>query len=77
MLFGCTYIDIFLLMLQRNLLSCQIVMFLPINVDVNQLAELSPSAQPPWSLETEENYLHGGKLKAITAYSDSTAERER
>ncbi|XP_042018784.1 trimethylguanosine synthase-like isoform X2 [Salvia splendens] len=42
----------------------KIVMFLPRNVDINQLAELSLSALPPWSLE---NYLNG-KLKAVTAY---------
>ncbi|XP_038715875.1 uncharacterized protein LOC120009377 isoform X2 [Tripterygium wilfordii] len=45
----------------------KIVMFLPRNVDVNQLAELSMSTTPPWSLEVEKNYLNG-KLKAITAY---------
>ncbi|XP_022772436.1 trimethylguanosine synthase-like [Durio zibethinus] len=48
-------------------IACRIVMFLPRIVDINQLAELSMSAQPPWSLEVEKNFLHG-KLKAITAY---------
>ena len=29
----------------------RVVMFLPRNIDVNQLAELSLSADPPWFLE--------------------------
>ncbi|CAH1422084.1 unnamed protein product [Lactuca virosa] len=45
----------------------RIVMFLPRNVDINQLAELSLSANPPWKLEVEKNFLNGN-LKAITAY---------
>ncbi|KAI3785476.1 hypothetical protein L1987_44594 [Smallanthus sonchifolius] len=45
----------------------RIVMFLPKNVDVDQLAELSLSANPPWTLEVEKNFVNG-KLKAITAY---------
>ncbi|EYU25431.1 hypothetical protein ABFS82_03G043100 [Erythranthe guttata] len=45
----------------------KIVMFLPRNVDIDQLAELSLSATPPWSLEVERNYLNG-RLKAVTAY---------
>ncbi|KAI3465346.1 hypothetical protein Pfo_022009 [Paulownia fortunei] len=45
----------------------KIVMFLPRNVDINQLAELCLSATPPWSLEVERNFLNG-RLKAITAY---------
>ncbi|KAF8110970.1 hypothetical protein N665_0077s0032 [Sinapis alba] len=44
-----------------------VIMFLPRNVDINQLAELALSTSPPWSLEVEKNYLNG-KLKAITAY---------
>ncbi|KAM7514338.1 hypothetical protein LguiA_003921 [Lonicera macranthoides] len=48
-------------------IASRIVMFLPRNVDFNQLAELSASTNPPWSLEVEKNYLNG-KLKAITAY---------
>ncbi|KGN55196.1 uncharacterized protein LOC101215034 isoform X2 [Cucumis sativus] len=44
-----------------------VVMFLPKNVNLNQLAELSLSSDPPWSLEVEKNFLNG-KLKAITAY---------
>lgn len=57
-------------------IACRIVMFLPRNVDVNQLAELSMSAQPPWSLEVEKNFLNG-KLKAITAYFTKTAVRRQ
>nr|XP_043617293.1 uncharacterized protein LOC122589115 [Erigeron canadensis] len=45
----------------------RIVMFLPRNIDINQLAELSISADPPWTLEVEKNFLNGN-LKAITAY---------
>ncbi|XP_071711306.1 uncharacterized protein [Rutidosis leptorrhynchoides] len=45
----------------------RIVMFLPRNVDVDQLAELALSANPPWTLEVEKNFLND-KLKAITAY---------
>eukprot|EP00268_Persea_americana_P049480 TRINITY_DN5308_c0_g1_i3.p1 TRINITY_DN5308_c0_g1~~TRINITY_DN5308_c0_g1_i3.p1 ORF type:complete len:613 (-),score=132.55 TRINITY_DN5308_c0_g1_i3:518-2356(-) len=48
-------------------IASSIVMFLPRNVDLNQLAEISLSANPPWSLEVEKNFLNG-KLKAITAY---------
>ncbi|XP_021740992.1 dentin sialophosphoprotein-like isoform X2 [Chenopodium quinoa] len=44
-----------------------IIMFLPRNVDIVQLAELSLSSNTPWSLEVEKNYLNG-KLKAVTAY---------
>ncbi|XP_038897817.1 uncharacterized protein LOC120085727 isoform X2 [Benincasa hispida] len=52
-----------------------IVMFLPKNVSLDQLAELSLSSDPPWSLEVEKNFLNG-KLKAITAYfsNGSTSE---
>lgn len=45
----------------------RIVMFLPKNVDIDQLAELALSASPPRSLEVEKNFLNN-KLKAITAY---------
>ncbi|CAA0822133.1 S-adenosyl-L-methionine-dependent methyltransferases superfamily protein [Striga hermonthica] len=49
-----------------------IVMFLPRNVDINQLAQLALSATPPWSLEVEMNYLNG-RLKAVTAYFKEAA----
>ncbi|KAK8513839.1 hypothetical protein V6N13_005025 [Hibiscus sabdariffa] len=55
-------------------IGCRIVMFLPRNVDLNQLAEMALSAQPPWSLEVEKNFLNG-KLKGITAYFTDTAVR--
>ncbi|KAL8513874.1 hypothetical protein ACS0TY_013116 [Phlomoides rotata] len=48
-------------------IASKMVMFLPRNVDINQLAELSLSATPPWSLEVERNFLNG-RLKAVTAY---------
>ncbi|KAL5780247.1 hypothetical protein ACOSQ2_010984 [Xanthoceras sorbifolium] len=57
-------------------IASRIVMFLPKNVDVNQLAELCLSAFPTWSLEVEKNFLNG-KLKAITAYFNQMAVREQ
>uniref|UniRef100_A0A1D1ZKW3 Trimethylguanosine synthase n=1 Tax=Anthurium amnicola TaxID=1678845 RepID=A0A1D1ZKW3_9ARAE len=48
-------------------IALTVVMFLPRNVDPNQLAELSLLAHPPWELEVEKNYLNG-RLKGITAY---------
>ncbi|CAD5314800.1 unnamed protein product [Arabidopsis thaliana] len=48
-------------------IASTIIMFLPRNVDINQLAELALSTSPPWSLEAKKNYLNG-KLKAVTAY---------
>ncbi|KAL5185592.1 Trimethylguanosine synthase [Glycine soja] len=48
------------------------VMFLPRNINFNQLAELSLSSCPSWSLEVEKVYLNN-KLKAITAYFSDTA----
>ncbi|XP_050365714.1 uncharacterized protein LOC126784284 [Argentina anserina] len=55
--------------------ASNIVMFLPRNVDINQLAELSLSGTPPWSLEVEKNFVNG-KLKGVTAYFSDTAGRE-
>ncbi|XP_057720607.1 uncharacterized protein LOC130935065 [Arachis stenosperma] len=52
-------------------IASKVVMFLPRNVDFNQLAELSLSTSPPWSLEVEKVHLNG-KLKAITAYFSDT-----
>ncbi|KAJ3673212.1 hypothetical protein LUZ60_006586 [Juncus effusus] len=48
-------------------IASRVVMFLPRNVDLNQLAELALSVDPPWKLEVEKNVLNG-KFKAITAY---------
>lgn len=48
-------------------IASRVVFFLPRNIDINQLAELSLSVNPPWALEVEKNYLNG-RLKAITAY---------
>lgn len=56
----------FLFSIGRGIAS-KVVMFLPRNVDISELAELSLSVNPPWSLEVEKNYLNG-RLKAITAY---------
>ncbi|XP_015884275.3 uncharacterized protein LOC107419946 isoform X1 [Ziziphus jujuba] len=63
--------DGYLLFHTAREIASRIVMFLPRNVDLNQLAELSLSVSPPWSLEVEKNFLNG-KLKAITAYFDDT-----
>ncbi|WJX09469.1 hypothetical protein P8452_00301 [Trifolium repens] len=52
-------------------IASRVVMFLPRNVNFNQLAELSLSACPPWSLEVEKVHLNG-KLKAVTAYFSRT-----
>lgn len=49
-----------------------IIMFLPRNVDVFQVEELSWLSSPPLNFEIEENYVRGF-LKGITAYFGSTA----
>lgn len=54
-------------------IASKVVIFLPRNVDLNQLAELALSANPPWLLEVEKNYLNG-KLKAVTAYFTDTSK---
>ncbi|WCJ35427.1 S-adenosyl-L-methionine-dependent methyltransferases superfamily protein [Euphorbia peplus] len=59
--------DGFFLFNTAKKIARKIVMFLPRNVDLNQLAELCLSAGPAWSVEVEKNFLNG-KLKAITAY---------
>ncbi|KAG5109932.1 hypothetical protein JHK82_039155 [Glycine max] len=53
-------------------IASRVVMFLPRNINFNQLAELSLSSCPSWSLEVEKVYLNN-KLKAITAYFSSTS----
>lgn len=57
-------------------IASRVVMFLPRNVNLNQLAELALSAVPSWSLEVEKNFLNG-RLKAITAYFNRTAVGEQ
>ncbi|KAH0459922.1 hypothetical protein IEQ34_010585 [Dendrobium chrysotoxum] len=52
-------------------IAAKVVMFLPRNVNLSQLVDLSMLADPPWNLEVENNYLNG-KLKSITAYFDKT-----
>ncbi|OIT27928.1 hypothetical protein A4A49_19800 [Nicotiana attenuata] len=44
-----------------------IIMYLPRNVDLQQVEELSWLSSPPMKVEIEENMLHG-RLKSITAY---------
>ncbi|KAL6650082.1 hypothetical protein ACP70R_014306 [Stipagrostis hirtigluma subsp. patula] len=48
-------------------IASRVVMFLPRNIDLSQLADMSLSVDPPWKVEVEKNFLNG-KLKAITAY---------
>ncbi|VAH23688.1 unnamed protein product [Triticum turgidum subsp. durum] len=48
-------------------IASRVVMFLPRNSDLDQLADMCLSVDPPWAVEVEKNYLNG-KLKAITAY---------
>ncbi|KAK3151835.1 hypothetical protein QOZ80_3AG0251260 [Eleusine coracana subsp. coracana] len=50
-----------------TMIAPRIVMFLPRNIDLNQLADMALSVDPPWTVEVEKNFLNG-KLKAITAY---------
>ncbi|KAL5699101.1 hypothetical protein ACHQM5_030047 [Ranunculus cassubicifolius] len=49
-----------------------IIMFLPRNVDLNQVEELSWLSSPPLNFEIEENYVHS-RLKGITAYFGDAA----
>lgn len=48
--FTCPLIRHFLFQFAKEI-APKVVMFLPRNVNVNQLAELALSASPPWSLE--------------------------
>ncbi|XP_066387821.1 uncharacterized protein [Miscanthus floridulus] len=50
-----------------TMIASRVVMFLPRNIDLTQLADMSLSVDPPWAVEVEKNFLNG-KLKAITAY---------
>ncbi|KAJ4962899.1 hypothetical protein NE237_022838 [Protea cynaroides] len=50
--------DGYLLFSTARRIASRIVMFLPRNVDLNQLAELSLSVNPPWALEVEKNFLN-------------------
>ncbi|XP_057814107.2 uncharacterized protein LOC131028011 isoform X1 [Cryptomeria japonica] len=59
--------DGFSLFKAAQMIAQNIVMFLPRNVDLNQLAELSLHSSPPLPLQIEKNYVNG-RLKAITAY---------
>ncbi|XP_027330752.1 uncharacterized protein LOC113846547 isoform X2 [Abrus precatorius] len=53
-------------------IASRVVMFLPRNINFNQLAELCLSSCPTWSLEVEKVHLNG-RLKAINAYFSDTA----
>ncbi|XP_037473020.1 trimethylguanosine synthase-like [Triticum dicoccoides] len=48
-------------------IASRVVMFLPRNSDLDQLADMCLSVDPPWAVEVEKNFLNG-KLKTITAY---------
>ncbi|XP_020584538.1 uncharacterized protein LOC110027433 [Phalaenopsis equestris] len=61
--------DGFYLFKIASLIAPKVVMFLPRNVNINQLVELMRSVDPPWNLEVEKNFLNG-KLKTMTAYFD-------
>lgn len=58
-----------------TMIASRVVMFLPRNIDLNQLADMSLSVDPPWAVEVEKNFLNG-KLKAITAYFEEQDDRE-
>lgn len=60
-------LDGFMLFQIAQAISSNVVLFLPRNVDLDQLSELSWLASPPLPCEVEKNYLNG-KLKTITAY---------
>ncbi|CAM6113437.1 unnamed protein product [Calypogeia fissa] len=53
-----------------------IALFVPRNVDLNQLQELSWLTSPPLPCEVEQNYVND-KLKAITAYYGDIAGGDR
>lgn len=52
-----------------------LVLFLPRNVDIDQVAALSSLATPPLACEVEKNFVNG-KLKAITAYYGEIALKD-
>ncbi|XVF74886.1 hypothetical protein PTKIN_Ptkin13bG0146700 [Pterospermum kingtungense] len=54
----------------------KIIMFLPRNVDLNQVEELSWLSSPPLSIEIEKNYLEGN-FKGITVCFDGNASCTR
>ncbi|KAK9281930.1 hypothetical protein L1049_004838 [Liquidambar formosana] len=49
-----------------------VIMFLPRNVDLHQVEELSWLSSPPLNIEIEENYVQS-KLKGLTIYFGGTA----
>ncbi|KAG0557883.1 hypothetical protein KC19_11G164000 [Ceratodon purpureus] len=60
-------LDGFKLFQTAQAISPNVVLFLPRNVDLDQLVELSWLASPPFPCEVERNFVNK-KLKAITAY---------
>ncbi|KAI4355866.1 hypothetical protein L6164_004597 [Bauhinia variegata] len=50
-----------------QVIAPNIIMFLPRNIDLNQVEELSWLSSPPLDLEIEFNYVHNN-LKGVTAY---------
>lgn len=57
-------------------ITSNIIMFLPRNVDIDQVAELSWLSSPPLDVEIEENYVHGNS-KGITVYFGDTTSSEQ
>ncbi|KAJ7952012.1 Trimethylguanosine synthase [Quillaja saponaria] len=55
-----------------QMITPNIIMFLPRNVDLKQVEELSWLSSPPLDLEIEENYVQN-KLKGVTAYFGGAA----
>jgi len=55
-----------------QIITPNIIMFLPRNVDLNQVAELSWLSSPPLNLKIEENHVQT-RMKGITAYFGDTA----
>ncbi|XAR49436.1 Noranthrone synthase [Bertholletia excelsa] len=53
-------------------ITSSIIMFLPRNVDLHQLEELSWLSSPPLHIEIEKNYVKN-KFKGITAYFNGAA----
>lgn len=64
--------DGYLIFQAAQKISPNIIMFLPRNVDINQVEELSWLSCPPLMLKIEENYMETS-LKGITAYFGDAA----
>ncbi|XP_051199948.1 uncharacterized protein [Lolium perenne] len=64
--------DGYMLFQAAQKIARNIIMFLPRNVDINQVEELSWLCSPPLDFESEENYVQH-RFKGITAYFGNTA----